>query len=58
LPEISLAALPEISLMHPGVWFSNIIYDCVVGTDFWAGKALTIDIAGRGLIVSNPPPTH
>ena len=58
LPEISLAALPEIGLTHPGVSFSNIIYDCVVGTDFWAGKALTIDIAGRRLIVSNPPQTH
>jgi hypothetical protein len=51
LPQIALAAAPQISLAHPRVGFSDIIYDCVIGLDFWAGKALTIDIPGRQILV-------
>jgi hypothetical protein len=58
LLQISLAAAPHISLARPSVSFSDIIYDCVVGIDFWSGKALTIDIADKQLIVSRPPPAH
>jgi hypothetical protein len=54
LPEISLAAAPQVTLTRPRVSFSNIIYDCVVGVDFWSAKALTIDVAHRQLIVSYP----
>ena len=57
LPQISLAAAPQIRLAGPGVLFSDIIYDCVVGVDFWSGRTLTIDIADKQLIVSRPP-TH
>jgi hypothetical protein len=52
LPQISLAAAPQISLAPAPASFSNIIYDCVVGLDFWAGRALTIDIAAREMLVS------
>jgi hypothetical protein len=55
LPQIALAAAPQISLAHPAVGFSDIIYDCVIGLDFWAGKTLTIDIAGRQILVSDSP---
>ncbi len=51
LSQISLAAAPQISLAHPRVGFSEIIYDCVIGLDFWAGKALTIDIPGRQIFI-------
>ncbi len=53
LPHISLAGAPQISLAHPSVAFSDIIYDCVIGLDFWSGKALTIDIPGRQIFVSS-----
>lgn len=53
LPQIALAAAPQISLVHPAVAFSDIIYDCVIGLDFWAGKALTIDVAGRQIFISS-----
>jgi hypothetical protein len=58
LPQISLTAAPQVSIAHPSVSFSDIIYDCVVGIDFWSGKALTIDIGDKQLIVSNASPAH
>ena len=54
LPQISLAAAPQISLAPAPTSFSDIIYDCVVGLDFWSGRALTIDIPGRSILVSKP----
>lgn len=58
LPQISLTAAPQVNIAHPSVSFSDIIYDCVVGIDFWAGKALTIDEGDKQLIVSNASPAH
>lgn len=58
LSRIALAAAPQIVLVAPSVSFSDIIYDCVVGVDFWSGKALTIDIAHRQLIVSSSALAH
>jgi hypothetical protein len=52
LPRIALASAPAIDVSNPKVAFSDIIYDCVIGTEFWAGRALTIDIAKRQLIVA------
>jgi Aspartyl protease len=52
LPQISLAAAPQISLAPAPASFSDIIYDCVVGLDFWSGRALTVDIPGRAILVS------
>ncbi|MGB8768192.1 MAG: hypothetical protein WCC92_01150 [Candidatus Korobacteraceae bacterium] len=52
LPLISLTAAPQISLAHPGVAFSDVIYDCVIGLDFWSGKVLTVDIPEGQLFVS------
>jgi hypothetical protein len=54
--QIALASAPAIALRQPRVAFADIIYDCVIGTDFWAGRALTIDLAGGVLIVSSPHP--
>ena len=53
LPNIALAAAPQIAVAHAPATFSDIIYDCVIGLDFWLGKVLTIDIPGRQLIVSD-----
>ncbi|MGO8797232.1 MAG: aspartyl protease family protein [Candidatus Sulfotelmatobacter sp.] len=54
--RISLAVAPEIHVENPGVSFSDIIYDCNIGTEFWSGKVLTFDLAHRELIVSTPLP--
>lgn len=56
--KISLAAAPEVTLVGARVSFSNIIYDCVVGVDFWSARMLTIDVAHGQLIVSHPPPSR
>lgn len=47
---ISLKASPGVSVANPRVSFSDIIYDCVVGVDFWSGKIVTFDF-GRGQII-------
>lgn len=52
LPELSLAPAPQVNLSQARVSFSDIIYDCVVGVDFWSGRAVTFDIPDRQLIVS------
>lgn len=53
LPQLSLATAPQIGLTAAPVSFSDIIYDCMVGVDFWHDRAFTLDIANRQLIVSN-----
>lgn len=55
LPQIALAAAPRVTLGQARVSFSDIIYDCVVGVDFWSGKVVTVDIAGLQLIVASVP---
>jgi hypothetical protein len=52
VPHIALAADPIIRRMQPKVEFADIIYDCVLGIDFWSGRSLTIDIPHERLIVS------
>lgn len=47
----STATSPPVTVSHPRVTFANIIYDCVAGIDFWAGKTVTFDLSGRTLIV-------
>jgi len=58
LPEISLAAGPEIRVRDASTSFSNIIYDCNIGSEFWKDRALTIDIAHRELIASSSLPSN
>jgi len=53
LPQLSLAAAPQFGLAKATVSFVDIIYDCVIGVDFWRDRALTLDIPNRQLIVSN-----
>ena len=53
VPRVALAAAPGIDVVNTQVTFSDIIYDCVIGTSFWQGRVLTFDIAGRELIVTD-----
>lgn len=50
--RISLQAAPRIGVNQPRVAFADIIYDCVIGTEFWKGRALTLDLADRRMVVS------
>jgi hypothetical protein len=54
IAQLALAGAPDIGMTAPTVTFSEIIYDCVVGTSFWNGRALTIDIPHGRLIVASP----
>jgi len=61
--QVSLATGPDVGIANPRVTFSDIIYDCVIGTVFWSGRALTLDIPNRQMTVSPPraagsPPSH
>ena len=58
LPEIALATAPKVDILHPQISFVDVIYDCVVGVDFWSGKALTVDIPDRQIMVSTPSLPH
>lgn len=35
---------PQLRLERPTVRIANDIYDCIIGTQFWAHVALTLDI--------------
>jgi predicted aspartyl protease len=41
-------------MQHPSVVFENLVYDCNVGTDFWADKIFTLDIPQRMMYVAPP----
>jgi hypothetical protein len=58
LPEISLADGSQVGLAPARVSFSDIIYDCVIGVDFWHDRAVTFDIPDRQLIVSAAGASH
>jgi len=58
LPLISLASSAQISLPHPATSFADIIYDCVIGVDFWSGKAVTFNLPDKQLTVSIPATSH
>lgn len=52
LAQLALQTSPQLALANPHVSFSDIIYDCVVGVDFWANRSVTFDLPDRQLIVS------
>jgi hypothetical protein len=51
IASISLANSPAISLRNPQVVFQHAIYDCVVGTDFWQGHSIVLDLPKHEMIV-------
>lgn len=52
VPLVSLASAADVAASDVSVTFSDIIYDCVIGTEFWKGRTVTFDVAGRELIVA------
>lgn len=51
VPQLAFKTVPDRAKTDARVAFSDIIFDCVVGLDFYADKVLTFDIARRELIV-------
>jgi hypothetical protein len=49
--SIELVGAPQTRIKAPKVKFDNILYDCMIGNDFWGGRTLTFDILNRGLWV-------
>lgn len=52
IPQIALDAAPSIRQVQPQVEFGDIIYDCVLGSHFWSGRSVTVDILNERLIVN------
>ncbi len=51
IPELGLHGLPSTALPAPKVLFTNLIYDCNVGNEFWANRTFTLDVASGSLYV-------
>jgi hypothetical protein len=49
---LSLEGVSDSSLQNTPVLFENLIYDCNVGANYWAHRAVTFDIPHKSLIVS------
>ena len=54
IPELALADAPAVRMTKPRLSFADIIYDCVVGIDFWQGRVVTFDIPAQRLIIAAP----
>ncbi len=52
-PSISLIGAPDTRIASPTVTYANLIYDCNVGNQFWAGRAFTLDLPNRVLYVAS-----
>ena len=51
ISSVALAADSSLKQDAPAVTFSDIIYDCVIGLDWWKGRAVTFDIPNHRLII-------
>jgi hypothetical protein len=51
IPSIELDGAPQTRIKNPPVKFENLIYDCMVGNDFWRGRSFTLDVLNRALWV-------
>ena len=54
VPALTFKGVPSSARKDAPVAFSDIIFDCVVGVDFYRDKVLTFDLAHRRLIVGQP----
>jgi len=52
IPSLALQGVPASALTNPPVMFQDMIYDCVIGSKFWAGRSVTFDVPGKSLILS------
>jgi hypothetical protein len=47
-----VASAPSIALIGATVTYANLIYDCNVGNQFWAGRTFTLDLPNRAVYVA------
>jgi len=55
VPSLTLIGAPQTKIAGPNVTYANLIYDCIVGNDFWGGRTFTLDISNRALYVAQQP---
>ncbi len=51
IPTLALHDAGAVAAARPRAIFTNLIYDCNVGNDFWKGRVVTFDIPGHALYV-------
>jgi hypothetical protein len=49
--SIELEGAPQTRMSNPPVKYDNLIYDCLVGNDFWQGRSFTLEIANHAMWV-------
>ena len=54
IPQVALAGVPRSAIAAPKAVFTDLIYDCNIGNEFWHGRALTLDIPNRALYLGGP----
>ena len=56
VPSLTLQGAPQTRMNNPPVKYGNLIYDCMIGNDFWQGRSFTLDVVNRGLWVQQQIP--
>ena len=56
IPALALADVPDSEILQPAAMFENLIYDCVIGTNFWSDKVVTFDLPEKILIMGTSQP--
>ena len=51
IPSLELDGAPQTAIKQPPVKFDNLIYDCMVGNDFWGGRTISLDTLNHALWV-------
>ncbi|HEY1428828.1 MAG TPA: aspartyl protease family protein, partial [Candidatus Tumulicola sp.] len=51
IPFVRLVGAPASQRTAPTAIFTDLIFDCNVGNEFWAGRRFTLDIPDRSLFV-------
>ncbi|MFZ1017232.1 MAG: aspartyl protease family protein [Candidatus Cybelea sp.] len=54
IPQVALAGVPTSAISAPKAVFTDLIYDCNIGNEFWHGRAFTLDIPNRALYLGGP----
>lgn len=49
IKSFGLVDAPQSALSQPKVEFADLIYDCNVGNDYWAGRVLSLDIPSHAI---------
>lgn len=56
IPSLTLQGASQTRMNNPPVKYENLIYDCMVGNDFWQNHTFTLDIVHRAMWVQQQSP--